>query len=182
MTAPPLNFLQRDVNWLQVVESLLFATPEPLSADRISSITEGRLKPSHVRRMVEILRKYYEQTNRAFTVCEVAGGYQIVTRKEFHPWLSKLLRTRRGVRLSNAALETLAIIAYKQPVLRSEIDAIRGVQSGPIVRNLMELGLVRIVGRADTMGKPLLYGTTGKFLETFGLRSIDELPAIEEVS
>ena len=114
----------------------------------------------------------------AFQVEEIAGGYQLLTRPEFHPWLVRLRQTAGEPKLSGALLETLAIVAYRQPIMRADLEAIRGVHCGDILRQLMERGLVRIAGRDDSLGRPVLYGTTKKFLATFGLRDLRDLPPV----
>ena len=165
----------------QVVEALLFAAGEPLSVERLRSLTgieDGR----EIRALVEGLRMDYAEQGRAFVIEEVGGGFRMLTRTEFAPWLMKLRRREEEARLSPAALETLSIIAYRQPVLRADIEAIRGVSCGEVLRGLMERGLAKIAGRADTLGRPILYGTSKKFLEVFGLEDLKDLPKPEEVA
>jgi len=161
------------------IEAVLFATDTPLSARRIAEAletTEGT-----VRAHIEELRAHYDATGRAFTVEEIAGGYQILTRSEYAGVVKQLFHVDRQHKLSQAALETLAIVAYKQPIMRAEVEDIRGVQVQPILKTLMEQGLVRIVGRAEALGRPMLYGTTQKFLLQFGLKSAKDLPPVEEL-
>jgi segregation and condensation protein B len=122
------------------------------------------------------LNKTYDASARAFRVEEVAGGYQLRTRPQFSRWIRRMVGAPPEVRMSGPSLETLAVVAYRQPVLRTEVEAIRGVQCGEILRQLMERGMVRIAGRANELGRPFLYGTTRNFLQVFGLRSLDELP------
>src|SRR5262249_4861760 len=117
----------------------------------------------------------------AFQVEELAGGFQLLTRPEYHAWLVRLRRTGHDVRLTPAARETLAIVAYRQPIMRADIEAIPGVQCGEILRQLMEKGLIRIAGRPDSLGRPVLYGPTRKFLQIFGLRSLKDLPLVEQL-
>jgi len=162
-----------------VVEAVLFASDEPLTAARLADIAETNVK--QVRRHVESLNEKYRVNNNAFRIEQIAGGYQMLTLSPYNHWLKKMLRVRSDSKLSSAALETLAIIAYKQPVIRADIEAIRGVAAGEVIRNLMYKGLVKIVGRADVLGRPLLYGTTKKFLEVFGLNSLKDLPKVEEL-
>lgn len=121
------------------------------------------------------------RANCAFRIEEIAGGYQMMTLPAYNPWLRKLLRVRTDNKLTQAALETLAIVAYKQPLIRADIEAIRGVASGEVLRNLMYKGLVKIVGRAEVLGRPMLYGTTRRFLDVFGLKSLKDLPNVEEL-
>jgi len=161
------------------IEAMLFATDQPVSARRIAEAvksTEGK-----VRSLIGELAEHYDQTGRAFTIEEIAGGYQMLTRAEYGETVGQLFKVTRKHRLSQAALETLAIVAYKQPIIRAEIEDIRGVQVQEILRNLQEQGLIRIVGRAESLGHPLLYGTTKKFLLTFGLKSAKDLPPVEEL-
>jgi len=130
---------------------------------------------------VRRLQALYDQDASAFQVEELAGGYQLLTRPEFHYWLARLRQTRPDVKLSGPARETLAIIAYKQPIMRADIEAIRGVQCGDVLRVLMEKGVVRIAGRHPSLGRPVLYGTSKKFLQVFGLKSLEELPLAEQL-
>ena len=127
------------------------------------------------------LNARYEAGNFAFRIEQIAGGYQMMTLSRYNHGLKKLLRARTDTKLSQAALETLAIIAYKQPIMRADIEAIRGVAAGEMIRGLMYKGLVKIVGRAEVLGRPMLYGTTKKFLEVFGLNNLKDLPKVEEL-
>ena len=161
------------------VEAMLFATDQPVSARRIAEAvksTEGK-----VRSLIGELAEHYDQTGRAFTIEEIAGGFQMLTRAEYGDTVGQLFKVTRKHRLSQAALETLAIVAYKQPIIRAEIEDIRGVHAQPVLKGLQEQGLVRIVGRAEKLGRPLLYGTTKKFLLTFALKSAKDLPPIEQL-
>ena len=161
------------------IEAILFATDQPVSSRRIAEVLETT--DGKVRALVAELREHYDQTGRAFAVEEIGGGYQILTRPEYGETVQQLFKVDRAHRLSQAALETLAIIAYKQPIIRAEIEDIRGVQVQPLLKGLQEQGLVRIVGRAEQLGRPLLYGTTRKFLLTFGLKSAKDLPPVEQL-
>jgi segregation and condensation protein B len=162
-----------------LVEAVLFASDEPLSDARLADIVEIGVK--QVRQYIQSLNEKYKANNNAFRIEQIAGGYQMLTLSAYNHWLQKLLRIRSEGKLSSAALETLAIIAYKQPVIRADIEAIRGVAVGEIIRGLMSKGLVKIVGRAEVIGRPMLYGTTKKFLEIFGLNSLKDLPKAEEL-
>lgn len=162
-----------------VTEAVLFASDEPLSANRLADIVGITVK--QIREHVKDLNDKYQTNANAFRIEQIAGGYQMMTLGPFNHWLKKLLRARSDSKLSPAALETLAIIAYKQPVIRADIEAIRGVAAGEMIRNLMYKGLVKIVGRAEVLGRPMLYGTTKKFLEVFGLNTLKDLPKIEEL-
>ncbi|MBI3098504.1 MAG: SMC-Scp complex subunit ScpB [Planctomycetes bacterium] len=164
----------------QIVEALLFACEEPLAPSKIREVM-GSGTPTEVRGIVEALNAEYDAQGRPYQVQEIAGGFQVATRPEYGEWIAKLDTARESNRLTAAALETLAIIAYRQPILRAEVEAIRGVQSGPILRALMDRDLVRMTGRSDKPGAPMLYGTTDRFLETFGLKSIKDLPRAEEL-
>ena len=161
-----------------VVEAILFASDEPLSANRLANIVETGVK--QVRDHIKNLNDKYEQDNHAFRIEQIAGGFQMLTLGPYNHWLKKLLRVRSDGKLSPAAIETLAIIAYRQPVIRADIEVIRGVAAGEMVRSLMYKGMVKIVGRAEVLGRPMLYGTTKKFLEVFGLNTLKDLPKIEE--
>jgi segregation and condensation protein B len=136
---------------------------------------------AEARSAIQRLQQMYESDATAFQVEEIAGGYQLLTRPRFHPWLTRLKRTGYELKLSPALLETLAIIAYKQPIMRADIDAIRGVASGELVRQLMEKGLVRVVGRHESLGRPQLYGTTKRFLQAFALNTLEDLPEVESL-
>jgi len=159
----------------QVLEAILFTSSLPLSVDKLKDLLEVDER-GEVRALVEELRIDYEAEERAFQVEEIAGGYVLLTRPEYGEWVAKLKGGREDVRLSRAALETLAVVAYRQPVLRVDIEKIRGVGCGPVLRSLLEQGLVRVSGRADLPGSPLLYATTPRFLREFGLRSVRDLP------
>ena len=162
-----------------VVEAVLFASDESLTAARLVDIVGTSVK--QIRQHIQNLNDKYQANNNAFRIEQIAGGYQMLTLSDYNAWLKKLLRARSDTKLSPAALETLAIIAYKQPVIRADVEAIRGVQVGEVIRNLMYKALVKIVGRAEVLGRPMLYGTTRKFLEVFGLNSLKDLPKIEEL-
>src|SRR5580692_2236450 len=163
----------------RLLEALLFSTHHPLTAGRLAELMDlSATKP--VRQAVKDLNAQYEESHRAFRVEQVAGGYQILTLPEFGEHLKKLHQREIDAKLTKAALETLAIIAYKQPILRADIEAIRGVACGETIRNLMEKHLVKIAGRAEEPGRPILYGTTKRFLELFGLNSLKDLPQSEE--
>jgi len=169
-----------DVEVAATVEAVLFAADRPLAPAKIADVAElGGVRP--VRKAVERLNSRYEQMGCVFRIVEIAGGYQMQTLPEYNDVLSRLLKSRNESKLSQAALETLAIVAYRQPVLRADVEAIRGVACGEVLRGLMEKGLVRIVGRAEEIGRPLLYGTTKHFLEVFGLAGLDDLPKVEQL-
>jgi segregation and condensation protein B len=162
-----------------VVEAVLFASDESLSPGRLAEI--AGVSGKQLRQHIENLNEKYKTNNNAFRIEQIAGGYQMQTLPGYNHWLKKLVRAREESSLSQPALETLAIIAYKQPIIRADIEAIRGVAAGEMIRNLMYKGLVKIAGRAEVVGRPMLYGTTKKFLEVFGLNSLKDLPKAEEL-
>jgi segregation and condensation protein B len=162
-----------------VIEAVLFASDEPLSDARLAKIVEVTTK--QVRECIAELNEKYKTNNNSFRIEQIAGGYQMLTLTEYNLWLKKLVRVRDDSKLGPAALETLAIIAYKQPIIRADIEAIRGVAAGEMIRSLCYKGLVKIVGRAEVLGRPMLYGTTKKFLEVFGLNTLKDLPKVEEL-
>ena len=171
--------LARDAR-LALVEAALLAADEPLTLRRLA-VVAGGTDPAEVRHLVRRLQALYDQDGSAFQVEEVAGGFQLLTRPVYHPWLARLRRAGNELRLSVAARETLAIVAYRQPITRADVEAIRGVQSADMLHQLMEKGLVRIAGRDESLGRPVLYATTKKFLQAFGLRSLRELPQAEDL-
>jgi len=161
-----------------IIEAILFAADTPLSATRLAELAGG-CGPATVRECIERLNGKYESCELSFRIEAIAGGYQMMSLPAYRPWLARLNRQRSETRLSDAALETLAIIAYRQPIIRADIEAIRGVACGEVIGRLREMGLVRIVGRAEIVGRPILYGTTRKFLDVFGLADLDDLPPME---
>jgi segregation and condensation protein B len=173
----PKGELARDPH-LAAVEAALVAADEPLTAKRLAAAA-GLDDAAEARRLVNRLRELYDADGTAFQVEEVAGGYQLLTRAEYHPWLARLRRLAPELRLSPAARETLAIVAYRQPITRADIEGVRGVQCGDVLGQLMEKGLVRITGRDESLGRPILYGTTRKFLQLYGLKSLRDLPQAE---
>ncbi len=164
----------------RIVEALLFAVQEPISVRKISEIVEGT-EAKEIREVIQQLREEYDSHDRVFQIEEIANGFQLLSRPEYHEWISKIRKKSGESKLSQQALETLSIIAYKQPIIRADIEAIRGVQSGQMIRTLIEKGLVKITGRDEVLGRPLLYGTTTKFLDHFGLKSIKDLPKVEDL-
>lgn len=161
-----------------VIEALLFSTDVPLSAARLGELLGG-VSVGEVRRHVEELNARYERAGLSFRIEPIARGYQMMTLPQYKPWIARLVRQHAETRLGEAALETLAIIAYKQPIIRADIDAIRGVSCSEVLARLREMGLVRVVGRAEVVGRPLLYGTTRRFLDVFGLSDLKDLPPME---
>lgn len=157
------------------VAALLFASPEPLGLRRIAELLEGP-RSARVRSALEEVARRLDAAGLPIELREIAGGWQFLTSPEVHATVAKLAKTRKSERLSAAGLETLAVIAYRQPVTKAEIEAIRGVQCGPMLRTLIDRGLVRVTGRAEVPGHPLQYGTTRTFLDRFGLASLSDLP------
>ena len=163
-----------------VVEALLMASDRPLGASQIASLLDGA-RPGDVRAYVEELNEQYGRTGRSFKIAEIAGGFLFTVHSEYGVWIRRLLKDKAPVRLSSAALETLAIIVFKQPVMKAEVEHVRGVSVDGVVRHLLEKGLIRIAGRSDAPGRPLLYGTTRDFLKHFGLKTLSDLPKIREL-
>ncbi len=162
------------------LEAVLFLAREPLTTRRVAKLAvlaDG----TEARALIRRLNQQYDRGGSAFRVEQLAGGFQILTRPIFGPWLRRLLQTPIETRLSAPAMETLAVVAYRQPVVRAEIEAVRGVQCGDILRQLMDRDLIRIVSRSDDLGRPLLYGPTKRFLQVFGLRNLDELPLADQL-
>jgi len=162
-----------------VLEALIFASPQPITGREISKVMQGVPKPAWQAALEEI-RADYAREGRGLHLVEVAGGHQITTRPEYNDWVRELLDPKSPTRLSIQALETLAVIAYKQPVTLPEIIELRGIKSGGVLKTLLEKRLIRIVGRKEVVGRPILYGTTKQFLLHFGMKDLGELPRIEE--
>ena len=162
-----------------ILEALVFASPQPVTPREISQVLGGIPKETWLEQM-EALKAEYVREGKGLQLVEVAGGYQITTRPEYNDWVRELVNPRTPTRLSIQALETLAVIAYKQPVTMPEVIELRGVKSGGVVKTLLEKRLIRIVGRKEVVGRPMLYGTTKTFLLHFGLKDLTELPRIEE--
>jgi segregation and condensation protein B len=162
-----------------ILEALLFVTAEPIPVTRFMALL-GAVTKQEVDRALASLHEDYEQEGRGLQLAEVAGGYRIVTKAEFAPWLKRLEKVKAPSKLSRSALESLAIIAYKQPIVRGEVEQIRGVETSGVIRTLLERKLVRIVGRKEEPGRPIMYGTTKLFLEHFGLRDLSQLPPLRE--
>ncbi len=162
-----------------IIEAMLFVTDKPLFIKEIKGVLE-EFETREIKEIINELSREYEDMARAFRLKEMAEGYQIVTDPMVSPWLKKLYKTSGAERLRGPSLETLAIIAYKQPVTKPEIEAIRGVNVDGVLKNMVEKNLVKIVGRKEALGRPILYGTTAEFLQYFGLGSLEELPKLEE--
>ncbi len=162
------------------VEALLFASERPLHIEEIKEALEGAADAGEIQELLNTLKSDYETQNRGFRLMELAGGYQLVTDGRFADLLKRFYQSREKKRLSQASLETLSVIAYRQPVTRADIEFIRGVNVDGAVKTLLEKGLVRVAGRKEVPGRPMLYGTTTEFLEHFGLNSLKDLPALKE--
>ncbi len=162
-----------------ILEALIFASPSPITAKEIGQVLGG-VSREDWQKALEELRADYARDERGLHLVEVAGGWQVTTRPEYNDWVRELLDPKTPTRLSIQALETLAVIAYKQPVTLPEIIELRGVKSGGVIKTLLEKRLIRILGRKEVVGRPILYGTTRQFLLHFGLKDLGELPQIEE--
>jgi len=162
-----------------IAEALILASSEPIPLARLAKLIP-RCTPSKARDLVDELNAEYIAQQRAFEICEIAGGYQMRTHSDFSSYLQQLQNTR-PLRLSNAALETLAIVAYRQPLTRAEVENVRGVDAGPVMRSLLERKLVKLAGHREVPGRPMLYATTKRFLELFGLSDLKDLPTLREL-
>ena len=177
MTAP----LIAGVNGLKgIVEALLFVSGEPLTTERLVLVLQG-VSRAEVHEAVRALQEDYAADGRGLQIVEVAGGYQIATRAECAAWIKRLEKAKTGAKLSRSAMETLAIIAYKQPLVRAEIEQIRGVDTAGVLRTLLDRRLIRIIGRKDIPGRPIMYGSTKQFLQAFGLKDLADLPALRDL-
>ncbi|MCK5427048.1 MAG: SMC-Scp complex subunit ScpB [Thermodesulfovibrionia bacterium] len=161
-----------------VIEALLFISADPLTSDTLTKILE--LDKKEIERLMGELINEYQLKNAGIFIAEIAGGVQMVTNPVCAPWIKKLLTADISTRITQQSLETLAIISYKQPITKAEIEAIRGVNSDGVVKTLLERRLVKILGRKEAPGRPLMYGTTKEFLQQFGLRDLSELPTLKE--
>ena len=163
----------------RIIEALILASPDPVTLQRLVDIVPG-LSPGVAKDRVNEINTEYQENGRAFEIWEIAGGFQIRTRAEFAGYV-KQLRKDRPLRLSQAALESLAIVAYKQPLTRAELENVRGVDSGAVLKSLLDRRLLKLLGHRDVPGRPLIYGTGKRFLEVFGLQSLKELPSLREL-
>ncbi|HET7498677.1 MAG TPA: SMC-Scp complex subunit ScpB [Candidatus Eisenbacteria bacterium] len=164
----------------QILESLLFASDAPVGLSTLVEVLDGPDAATVAEELAQMARDY-EESERGVTLAEIAGGYQLLSKKECAPWIDRMLRSRRKVRLSRAGLETLAIVAYKQPVTKVEIDSIRGVDSSGSLHTLLERGLVAIKGRSKGVGRPLVYATSTEFLSYIGINDLSDLPELKEL-
>ncbi len=163
-----------------ILEAMIFASDSPLTISKIKEVL-GDVGAREIRKAIHTLNERYESCHSALMILEVAGGYQMVTRPEYADYVGQLYKSRQAHRLTQKALETLAIVAYKQPITKPEIEHIRGVNVDSVLRTLIERNLITVVGREKGPGNPLLYGTTKDFLEYFGLNSLDDLPKLKEI-
>lgn len=163
-----------------ILEAILFVSGEPLSVDRLLGVVEG-VSRAELMSNLRALQADYATEGRGLQLVEVAGGFQVTTRPDCAPWIKRLERAKEGAKLSRSAMETLAIVAYKQPVVRAEVEQIRGVDSTGVLQTLLERRLLRIVGRKDAPGRPIMYGTTRQFLQAFGLKDLSDLPALRDI-
>jgi segregation and condensation protein B len=178
--------MQKEVTAKSIIESLVFTHPEPLDAGLIVETVMARedgfeLSTVEVDEIIADLNRDYSDSGRCFSIIRIGGGYAFATHREYHPWLQQLQHENSARKLSQSALEVLSIIAFRQPVTKPEVDHIRGVDSGYVIRQLLEKELVDVAGRNDSPGRPLLYRTNGKFLKHFGINSIDDLPKPREI-
>jgi len=164
-----------------VLEALLFVSSDPISLDRLQSVLKG-VERSRIKSLLFQLEEEFMLSNRGFHLVQIAGGYQFVTRSDLGHWIKEMERVRATSRLSKPGLESLAIVAYKQPVTRGEVEMIRGVDSAGVLKTLLERKLVKIVGRKEAAGRPMLYGTTRTFLKYLGLPSLSALPTLKDFS
>jgi len=159
---------------------VIFAADRPVSVDQLARVID-ELDGDTVAQLIRELQHEYDAAQRSFQIVAIANGFQICTRNEYAPWIKKFYITEISSRLSVAALEALAIIAYRQPVTRAEVEEIRGVNSDSVIRTLLERNLVKVIGRKQAPGKPMIYATTTEFLMHFGLRDLSELPSVDEI-
>ena len=165
---------------LALLEAVLLIADEPLPIRKLVQVTGLSGAPA-ARQLLKKLQEQYDWDGASFELEELAGGFQLMTRPEYHRWLTSMKRSQQELKLTTASRDTLAIVAYRQPIMRADIEAIRGVHCGETLRLLMEKGVVKIVGRDDSLGRPVLYGTTKRFLQVFGLKSLKDLPNVEQL-
>ncbi len=169
-----------NINIAQIIESLLFSSDIPLTQAKIKVILP-EIDTKEITKSIKELNKHYEKTNSSLVIIEVANGYQLVTREEYAEYIQKLYKGRSASKLTSRALETLAIIAYEQPITKQRMEHVRGVNVDGVVKTLLERNLISIVGREKAPGNPLLYGTTNYFLEYFGIKTLKDLPKLKEI-
>ena len=169
------------MNIKNLVEVLLFASPEPLTQTRFNQITQNE-NPIELQVLIDELNREYERAEKGLKIWVIGGGYQILSYPEYHVFIERLFNKSRKLQLSQPALEALSIVAYRQPVSKTQVESIRGVECGSVLSTLMERELITVKGRGTTVGRPLLFGTTRQFLEVFGLGKIADLPKLKELS
>lgn len=162
-----------------IIEALIFVSGEPITLNRIRDVIEG-VDKKILERLASELKDEFNKEYRGLQLVEIANGYQLTTRFEYANWIKKLNKIKVSTKLSKPAMETLAIIAYKQPIIKPEVEKIRGVDSGGVIKTLLERKLIKIIGRMDIVGKPMMYGTTSEFLQYFGLKDLTDLPTLRE--
>ena len=163
-----------------IIEAVIFAADGPVSVEQLARVVET-FDTDTIMRLISELQQEYDANKRSFQIVEIANGFQICTRDEYAPWIKRFYTTELSSRLSVSALEALAIIAYRQPATRAEVEEVRGVNSDSVIHTLLERNLIQILGRKQAPGKPMIYGTTTEFLMHFGLRELSELPSIDEI-
>lgn len=177
-----LMSLQKPENF---IEALIFASEKSISVEEIGQVIEGaqfkKIKPESIKAIIDDIRRKYDSLDLALELVYIDGGYQFLTRKEYYPVINQLQIQRSKKRLSQAALETLAIVAYKQPITKLEVEQIRGVNCDYTVQKLLEKELITIIGKAETVGKPILYGTSNLFMDYFGINSTSDLPQMPDI-
>ena len=178
---PPPDLVPEHQPPMALLEAALFLAKEPYSSRKLAQLA-GLPEGTKIRQLVRELNKRYDQDQSAFCIVAVAEGFQLRTRPELAPWLVRMQGVPEAVRLSSPAMETLTVIAYRQPIPRAEVEQIRGVQCGDLIRQLLDQDMVKILGRSEDLGRPFLYGTTTKFLQVFGLNSLNDLPVLEELA
>ncbi len=166
-------------NLKSATEALIFASEKPITVEQIKKVLDG-LDAASINRIIAELKNEYEVQNRGMRIVEIAGGFQMITNSNFAPFLKKLFKNRNSEKLSKPALESLAIIAYKQPLTKAEIESLRNVNVDGVMKSLVDKNLIRICGRKKVPGRPFVFGTTREFLEHFGLKSLQDLPKMED--
>ena len=169
-----------NTNTVNIIEALLFASPEPLTQKKINIIFDDN--PPNLEEYIKVLSRKFEKNNHAIDILNIAGGYQLRTKSNYDLYVRRLLNKTGQLSLSQAALETLSIVAYKQPISRTDIESIRGVDCAGVLKTLLKKTLIRIKGREDGPGRPLMYSTTDEFLQSFGLSRLADLPKLKEIS
>jgi segregation and condensation protein B len=166
---------------LKLIEVLLFATPEPLTQQKLNLALNGEFE-IHLKSAVDALNLQYQKDEKGLYIDEIAGGFQILTYEKYYEYIQRLYKGIKKIKLSRPALETLSIIAYRQPISKADVEGIRGVECGSVLKTLIERELITIKGRGEGLGRPLLYGTTQLFLESYGLNSVKDLPKLKELN